>query len=685
MEGPEIPAFPQVNPWDSARSSNANPENEHSARSTGQRIVTDRTRESFDRQQSLSPTEINSENTDFFDYNISARGPQRSATLPVALQHRNVRQLRFENGAHNVNPRRQSTTDTKFSAPFEETAAWDTKAILSLDGGGIRGYSALLIIKAIMRAIKRKETAWPAGPHDADGPASSSYHPLSSTQVMATDARSLNSDEAHDDPTERSSPWLPCHYFDYIAGTSTGGLIGIMLGRLRMTVDECIADYERLGGEVFGHSRWFHLRSPLLFPRDKYNHKTLERVVQEVVKRRSPKIPKFPGGQNFAFDEARCRTVVISYQQQSKEVTQREGVEQPYLFRTYKNLRTSESPHILDRNPGPAHDIPIWQVARATSAAPTYFKPAKIQGVKYLDGGFGANNPCAEIFEEVRTMNNDTATCTNVILSIGTGRDKKTSRFKSDGAARFWNYLNVARKWASEAEVTHYNMAKRVKDFEGLQYYRLNVEDGLGSMKLDEWKARGRVRTIAGKGIAKMRRFAGANGDAPQTTGPPTGSQPEMSQIGTQPTSAVTTQNGVQGHNGHAGSHPHVASGLSNSSSSHSKDTFIPDFFQPKNKTLESIRTHTAAYLRQPGVQQWIEDIADTLVTGRRNRAKTDPNRWEKACFGAWYQCKIKGCPRGEKEYGLRHSMQKHLSEKHNIMDLDTLEETLNDCKIVVH
>ncbi|KAK7428979.1 hypothetical protein QQZ08_004491 [Neonectria magnoliae] len=43
----------------------------------------------------------------------------------------------------------------------------------------------------------------------------------------------------------------PCDYFDMICGTSTGGLIAIMLGRLRMTVDECITAYTSLSDKVF--------------------------------------------------------------------------------------------------------------------------------------------------------------------------------------------------------------------------------------------------------------------------------------------------------------------------------------------------------------------------------------------------------------------------------------------------
>jgi hypothetical protein len=46
-------------------------------------------------------------------------------------------------------------------------------------------------------------------------------------------------------------PLKPCEYFDMIAGTSTGGLIAIMLGRLRMSVDDCIDEYKSLSSRVF--------------------------------------------------------------------------------------------------------------------------------------------------------------------------------------------------------------------------------------------------------------------------------------------------------------------------------------------------------------------------------------------------------------------------------------------------
>ena len=85
-------------------------------------------------------------------------------------------------------------------------------------------------------------------------------------------------------------------------------LIAIMLGRLRMNIDDCITEYENLGEKVFAHSRWFHSTSPLWWSRAKYNHKTLERVIQEVIRERVPKLSTFPGGTNFGYNENRCRT-----------------------------------------------------------------------------------------------------------------------------------------------------------------------------------------------------------------------------------------------------------------------------------------------------------------------------------------------------------------------------------------
>ena len=40
--------------------------------------------------------------------------------------------------------------------------------------------------------------------------------------------------------------------FDVVAGTSTGGLIAIMLGKLHMSVADCIQEYNTMAKQLFG-------------------------------------------------------------------------------------------------------------------------------------------------------------------------------------------------------------------------------------------------------------------------------------------------------------------------------------------------------------------------------------------------------------------------------------------------
>lgn len=425
--------------------------------------------------------------------------------------------------------------------------------------------------------------------------------------------------------------------------------------------------------------------------------------------------------------------VVVAYQQQSKV-----GVEKPYLFRTYKNLHKSEDLERRTgaRNPDMAHDIPIWQVARATSAAPTYFKPPVIDGLEYVDGGFGANNPCAEIYNEVLVMNNNSKECASIILSIGTGRNNEARRFKGTGFQRYLNYLKFARKWASDSEETHEVMLKESGRGGSLKYFRLNVEEGLDLMKLDEWRARGPVRTKIGKRIGAFRSYwrkdqckdtkfdgAGAVSDKRDNVldekyghlqnGSSTtdmNGNGNMDHTGQQALGEPSEQAPARTHalNGAATTSTahleHIVSGATTSGhlpatgisarqfDSDVDNTRIPSWFRPKNTTLESIRGYTEKYLSRPETIEMIEQCAKLLVEGRRGRAKNLP-RWEKVCFDTWYQCRIWECPRGEKEYDQEKQFRKHLLDKHKAAfpDLGSaegkrkLENELNSCKTVVH
>jgi hypothetical protein len=82
---------------------------------------------------------------------------------------------------------------------------------------------------------------------------------------------------------------------------------------------------------------------------------------------------------------------------------------------TVEHLRT----HVFQNTED--NEDPIWMIARATSAAPGFFKPMVINGSTFIDGGLGANNPTNTVLTEL--TNNDEVKLKNAtVVSIGTGQ-----------------------------------------------------------------------------------------------------------------------------------------------------------------------------------------------------------------------------------------------------------------------
>ena len=129
------------------------------------------------------------------------------------------------------NPKGWSTSgDRPLKSPFPHADSWATKSVLSIDGGWISGYSSLVVLRALMDEIGKLERA-----HNPK--ATSSFH---SSALGPLD------DEICAAPTSNAVPILeywPCHYFDFVAGTGTGGIIAVMLGRYRMSVAEAMDRY----------------------------------------------------------------------------------------------------------------------------------------------------------------------------------------------------------------------------------------------------------------------------------------------------------------------------------------------------------------------------------------------------------------------------------------------------------
>lgn len=83
---------------------------------------------------------------------------------------------------------------------------------------------------------------------------------------------------------DQNNPPKPCEYFDMIGGTSTGGIIALMLGRMRLTVDECIAAYEELTPKIFTkvHHR-VNLKNAE--SQGRFDHEALEAGIKSILKK----------------------------------------------------------------------------------------------------------------------------------------------------------------------------------------------------------------------------------------------------------------------------------------------------------------------------------------------------------------------------------------------------------------
>lgn len=84
-----------------------------------------------------------------------------------------------------------------------------------------------------------------------------------------------------------------------------------MLGRLQMTVDECIESFKAYGEDVFTRARLIHtLQLPFLFlNRPKYGEKSIRRAIEKVVQRHEPDREKQVWKQyTFAASHDQCRT-----------------------------------------------------------------------------------------------------------------------------------------------------------------------------------------------------------------------------------------------------------------------------------------------------------------------------------------------------------------------------------------
>ncbi|CAG7730654.1 unnamed protein product [Allacma fusca] len=153
------------------------------------------------------------------------------------------------------------------------------------------------------------------------------------------------------------------HLFDWISGTSTGGVLGLGLA-VGKSVIQMQALYIRLKDTIFGGSK-------------PYSAELMDTFLKKEF------------GEDLKMSDIRRPRVIIT----TTLIDTR-----PAEFHLFRNYLSPES--IMNQNTqiDPGLGEYVWRVAKWTGAAPSYFK---LDGSRYVDGGLIANNPTLDALTEL--------------------------------------------------------------------------------------------------------------------------------------------------------------------------------------------------------------------------------------------------------------------------------------------
>lgn len=497
---------------------------------------------------------------------------------------------------------------------------WKRQAVISFDGGGIRGYGSLLILQDLMNKVGDLEKRLDEATESSFSPCDYKPTMVKSANVGGGSANSLPSDPSEPSDADAVGPtrshrlpnsalFLPCHYFTCAAGTSTGGLISIMLSRFRMTVDDCIEEYKALGEKIFGHPRRMAKGG---FPWHRFNARVLEDVIRAVISRHNIQSEDFESRYGMdRMDEDMSQCIVLAY----SDILGNKG-EVPYLFRTYgyqappRDPSRSRMRQPTFRNPGGASMLTIWEIARATSAAPGYFPPIRIKTghgsevITFKDGGFGSNNPSEEAYQDILDKHGGSMHM-GPFISIGTGITPLDMFGKrSDNLSTFIANIKTTIKLPSRTLRAHGNMVRHANrdNEERFPYFRFDGGHDLGEVDLGEWETH-RLTRVTGKDKSSGR------------------------------------------------------------------------------KTLKKIETAVAVYLHDREVQKDLMECAKLLVNRRRLRAR-DASNWDRYASYSHYECDLKGCQK--RLVNTAHDFKEHLRRDHKFRLVDpVIDKKILECRRV--
>lgn len=247
--------------------------------------------------------------------------------------------------------------------------------------------------------------------------------------------------------------------FDVIAGTSTGGILACGLtapgadGRPKFKAADLLDMYVKDGAGIFPRHPFQRVTALV---HEQYPSSGIEKLLQQYVGT-SP------------LSKSVSEVFVTAYDIERRK---------PKFFRSQDARRDSTRDH------------PVWKVARATSAAPTYFQPFRLFAADgtyeaLVDGGVFANNPAMCAYVDGSTGPGAVHPDDVLLVSLGTGAQNRPIPYASAK-----NYGKL--QWAAPILNVVFDGTSATIDYQLAQilgeghYYRLETELTIASDSMDD-------------------------------------------------------------------------------------------------------------------------------------------------------------------------------------------------------
>ena len=220
-------------------------------------------------------------------------------------------------------------------------------------------------------------------------------------------------------------------------------------GAPKYTADDGVRLYMVEGHRIFSRSTVHKVRSVWSIEGEKYPAAGIEAVFKEY------------------YGETRLKDAITPVMVTSYEIERRA----PFFFKSE-----------VAKKGAAEYDFPMWQVARATTAAPTYFKPARLVAASgsrtysLVDAGIFANNPAMCALAEARSMGLGDDV---LIVSLGSGESTQPILYEraAGWGLRQWAQPLFGISFDGTSSTVNYQLRQLLPED---RYYRFQA-------KLNEW------------------------------------------------------------------------------------------------------------------------------------------------------------------------------------------------------